>query len=74
MREHGSGVAFSLRMPNSHEMAVDDEGRRVFGQTRGTRGRGGKKKESRKGGLPALEGDLRKALGRSFLRWEKDNM
>jgi hypothetical protein len=26
------------------------------------------------GGLTALEGDLRKALGRSFLRWEKDNV
>jgi hypothetical protein len=33
-----------------------------------------KNKESREGGLSALEGDLRKALGRSFLRWEKDNV
>jgi hypothetical protein len=32
------------------------------------------KKVSREGGLSALEGDLRKALGRSFLRWEKDKM
>jgi hypothetical protein len=32
------------------------------------------KKKSREKGLSALEGDLRKALGRSFLRWEKDNM
>ena len=31
-------------------------------------------KKSREGGLSALEGDLRKALGRSFLRWEKDNV
>ena len=30
--------------------------------------------KSREGGLTALEGDLRKALGRSFLRWEKDNV
>jgi hypothetical protein len=29
---------------------------------------------SREGGLSALEGDLRKALGRSFLRWEKDRV
>src|SRR5689334_22528076 len=34
----------------------------------------GKNKESREGGLTALEGDLRKALGRSFLRWEKDHV
>ena len=33
-----------------------------------------KNKKSREGGLSALEGDLRKALGRSFLRWEKDNV
>jgi hypothetical protein len=31
-------------------------------------------KKSREGGLTALEGDLRKALGRNFLRWEKDNV
>jgi hypothetical protein len=30
------------------------------------------KKKSRDKGVTALEGDLRKALGRSFLRWEKD--
>jgi hypothetical protein len=30
------------------------------------------KKKSRDIGVTALEGDLRKALGRSFLRWEKD--
>ena len=38
------------------------------------RGRWCKNKESREGGLSALEGDLRKALGRSFLRWEKDKV
>jgi hypothetical protein len=33
-----------------------------------------KQKKSRDRGVTALEGDLRKALGRSFLRWEKDNV
>ena len=34
----------------------------------------GKNKREPRGGVSALEGDLRKALGRSFLRWEKDNV
>jgi len=34
----------------------------------------GKNIKSRDGGVSALEGDLRKALGRNFLRWEKDNV
>ncbi len=55
--------------------------RRNCAQTRGhTRegqggaGIGAKNIKSREGGLTALEGDLRKAWGRSFLRWEKDNV
>jgi hypothetical protein len=32
------------------------------------------KKREPRGNLSALEGDLRKALGRSFLRWEKDKV
>jgi len=33
-----------------------------------------KQKKSRDRGVTALEGDLRKALGRNFLRREKDNV